>query len=100
MDVCAYLSYCQLSSLYKLVMSALMLLRTQDCILQNDMEKNSILTDFLALQKEVSTLSSSSLMKEKESIRKELDRAKTKLRETENKLKNYIQEKIKLEVTQ
>jgi centromeric protein E len=38
-------------------------------------------------------------MKEKESIRKELDRTKTKLRETENKLKNSIQEKIKLQVT-
>lgn len=37
-------------------------------------------------------------MKEKESIRKELERAKTKLRETDNKLKNYVQEKIKLEV--
>ncbi|KAM0843491.1 hypothetical protein ACQ4PT_057675 [Festuca glaucescens] len=68
-----------------------------DCILQNDMEKDSILSELLTLRKEVSTLSSSSLMKEKESIRKELDRAKTKLRETENKLKNYIQEKIKLE---
>ena len=77
-----------------------MLLHTQDCILQNDMEKDSILSELLTLQKEVSTLSSSSLMKEKESIRKELDKTKTKLRETENKLKNYIQEKIKLEVTQ
>lgn len=38
-------------------------------------------------------------MKEKESIRKELDRTKTKLRETENKLKNSIQEKIKLQVS-
>jgi centromeric protein E len=64
------------------------------------MEKDSILSELLTLRKEVSTLSSSSLMKEKESIRKELDRAKIKLRETENKLKNYIQEKIKLEVTQ
>ncbi|XP_047060950.1 kinesin-like protein KIN-7I [Lolium rigidum] len=69
----------------------------KDCILQNDMEKDSILSELLTLRKEVSTLSSSSLMKEKESIRKELDRAKIKLRETENKLKNYIQEKIKLE---
>jgi centromeric protein E len=36
-------------------------------------------------------------MKEKESIQKELDRTKTKLRETENKLKNFIQEKTKLQ---
>jgi centromeric protein E len=63
------------------------------------MEKDAILLEHLNLQKEVSILSSSSLMKEKESIRKELDRTKTKLRETENKLKNSIQEKIKLQVT-
>ncbi|CAN6217692.1 unnamed protein product [Urochloa humidicola] len=68
-----------------------------DCTLQHELEKDSILSDLLNLQKEVSTLSSSSLMKEKESIRKELDRTKTKLRETENKLKNSIQEKIKLQ---
>ncbi|CAM0951394.1 unnamed protein product [Alopecurus aequalis] len=68
-----------------------------DCVLQHDMEKDSLFSKLLSLEKEVSTLSSSSLMKEKESIRKELDRTKTKLRETENKLKNYIQEKIKLE---
>ncbi|CAN6166983.1 unnamed protein product [Urochloa humidicola] len=68
-----------------------------DCTLQHELEKDGILSDLLNLQKEVSTLSSSSLMKEKESIRKELDRTKTKLRETENKLKNSIQEKIKLQ---
>uniref|UniRef100_A0ACD5XRW6 Uncharacterized protein n=1 Tax=Avena sativa TaxID=4498 RepID=A0ACD5XRW6_AVESA len=68
-----------------------------DCILQNELEKDNLFSEILTLQKEVSTLSSSSLMKEKESLRKELDRAKTKLRETENKLKNYIQGKIKLE---
>lgn len=71
---------------------------TQDCTLQHELEKDSILSDLLNLQKEVSTLSSSSLMKEKESVRRELDRTKTKLRETENKLKNSIQEKIKLQV--
>ncbi|KAF8657730.1 hypothetical protein HU200_059889 [Digitaria exilis] len=68
-----------------------------DCTLQHELEKDNILSELLKLQKEVSTLSSSSLMKEKESIRKELDRTKTKLRETENKLKNSIQEKIKLQ---
>ncbi|XP_039795249.1 kinesin-like protein KIN-7I isoform X9 [Panicum virgatum] len=68
-----------------------------DCTLQHELEKDGILSELLNLQKEVSTLSSSSLMKEKESIRKELDRTKTKLRETENKLKNSIQEKIKLQ---
>ncbi|KAG8056785.1 hypothetical protein GUJ93_ZPchr0002g24058, partial [Zizania palustris] len=69
----------------------------EDCTLQNELEKDSILGQLLTLQKEVMSLSSSSLMKEKESIRKELDRTKTKLKETENKLKNSIQEKIKLE---
>ncbi|KAI5000921.1 hypothetical protein ZWY2020_010880 [Hordeum vulgare] len=68
-----------------------------DCILQHELEKDNILSQFLTLQKEVLTLSSSSLMKEKESIRKELERVKTKLRETDNKLKNYVQEKRKLE---
>ncbi|KAJ1289705.1 hypothetical protein BS78_02G185200 [Paspalum vaginatum] len=68
-----------------------------DCALQHELEKDDILSNVLNLQKEVSTLSSSSLMKEKESIRKELDRTKIKLRETENKLKNSIQEKIKLQ---
>ncbi|CAD6219253.1 unnamed protein product [Miscanthus lutarioriparius] len=68
-----------------------------DCTLQHELEKDAILLELLNLQKEVSILSSSSLMKEKESIRKELDRTKTKLRETENKLKNSIQEKIKLQ---
>ncbi|RLN34346.1 centromere-associated protein E isoform X1 [Panicum miliaceum] len=68
-----------------------------DCTLQHELEKDGILSELLNLQKEVSTLSSSSLMKEKESIRKQLDRTKTKLRETENKLKNSIQEKIKLQ---
>uniref|UniRef100_A0A0E0M1C2 Kinesin motor domain-containing protein n=1 Tax=Oryza punctata TaxID=4537 RepID=A0A0E0M1C2_ORYPU len=69
----------------------------EDCNIQNELEKDSILSELLTLQKEVVHLSSSSLMKEKESIRKELDRTKTKLKETENKLKNSIQEKIKLE---
>ncbi|XP_062200040.1 kinesin-like protein KIN-7I isoform X5 [Phragmites australis] len=68
-----------------------------DCNLQHELEKDGILSELLMLQKEVVNLSSSSLMKEKESIRKELDRAKTKLRETDNKLKNSIQEKIKLQ---
>jgi centromeric protein E len=62
------------------------------------MEKDSILSEYLMLQKEVDTLSSSALMKEKEYIRKELEKTKTKLRETENKLKNSIQDKIKLQV--
>uniref|UniRef100_A0A0D9XDU1 Kinesin motor domain-containing protein n=1 Tax=Leersia perrieri TaxID=77586 RepID=A0A0D9XDU1_9ORYZ len=69
----------------------------EDCNMQNELEKESILSELLTLQKEVMFLSSSSLMKEKESIRKELDKTKTKLKETENKLKNSIQEKIKLE---
>jgi centromeric protein E len=70
----------------------------QECTLQHEMEKDSILSEYLMLQKEVDTLSSSALMKEKEYIRKELEKTKTKLRETENKLKNSIQDKIKLQV--
>ncbi|XP_020110350.1 kinesin-like protein KIN-7I isoform X2 [Ananas comosus] len=65
--------------------------------LQHDLEKDSICCQLLNLQKEVTSMSSSSLMKEKESLRKELDKTKSKLKETESKLKNSIQDKIKLE---
>ncbi|XP_073010660.1 kinesin-like protein KIN-7I isoform X2 [Typha latifolia] len=68
-----------------------------DLTLQHDLEKDSILCQLLSLQKEVASLSSSSLSREKESLRKELEKTKVKLKETESKLKNSLQEKIKLE---
>ncbi|KAK3228736.1 hypothetical protein Dsin_000617 [Dipteronia sinensis] len=61
---------------------------------QQNLEKLEFLSQIQNLEKE---LSSSSLAREKESLRKELDKTKTKLKETEFKLKNAIQEKTKLE---
>lgn len=43
-------------------------------------------------------LSSSALAREKETLRKELDKTKLKLKDTESKLRNTIQDKTKLEV--
>ncbi|KAJ0984893.1 hypothetical protein J5N97_003249 [Dioscorea zingiberensis] len=65
--------------------------------LQHELEKDDLLSQILSLQKEVSYLSNSSLAREKETLRKELDKTKLKLKDTEFKLKNTIQEKIKLE---
>ncbi|WOL06441.1 kinesin-like protein KIN-7I isoform X3 [Canna indica] len=65
--------------------------------LQHDLEKDELLSQVLNLQKEVSCLSSSSLIREKETMRKELDKMKAKLKDTDSKLKNAIQDKIKLE---
>ncbi|KAK0592909.1 hypothetical protein LWI29_027637 [Acer saccharum] len=64
---------------------------------QHNLEKLYFLSQIQNLEKELSCLSSSSLAREKESLRKELDKTKTKLKETEFKLKNFIQEKTKLE---
>lgn len=62
------------------------------------MEKSELFSEIQSLQKDILCLSSSSLVKEKENMRKDLDKTKIKLRETEFKLKNTIQEKTKLEV--
>ncbi|THF98498.1 hypothetical protein TEA_005993 [Camellia sinensis var. sinensis] len=64
---------------------------------QHDLEKSELLSQIRTLEKEISCLSSSSLAREKEILRKDLEKTKTKLRETESKLKNAIQEKTKLE---
>ncbi|KAH0466084.1 hypothetical protein IEQ34_006187 [Dendrobium chrysotoxum] len=68
-----------------------------DQCLRHDMEKDELLSLVLGLQKEVSQLSSSSLIRENEALRKELDKSKSKLKDTECKLKNIIQDKVKLE---
>ncbi|XP_049392243.1 kinesin-like protein KIN-7O isoform X1 [Solanum stenotomum] len=60
-------------------------------------EKSEHLFQIQSLQKELSCLSSSSLGREKENIRKDLEKTKAKLRDTESKLRNTIQEKTKLE---
>ncbi|KAK1316318.1 Kinesin-like protein NACK2 [Acorus calamus] len=68
----------------------------EQCI-HNDFEKEQLLSHISSLQKELSSLSSCSLAKEKETLRRDLEKSKTKLKDTESKLKNAIQEKIKLE---
>lgn len=66
---------------------------------QQDLEKSEFLYHIQTLEKEISHLSSCSLAREKENLRKDLEKTKTKLKETEFKLKNAIQEKTKLEVS-
>ena len=70
----------------------------QDLSEQYDAEKSELLFNIEFLEKEVYSLSSSSLSREKESLRKDLEKTKAKLKETESKLKNVMQEKTRLEV--
>lgn len=60
-------------------------------------KEEEFLSQIQNLQKELSLLSSCSLAKEKENLRKDLEKTKVKLKETESKLKNVVQEKTKLE---
>ncbi|KAF2284436.1 hypothetical protein GH714_021858 [Hevea brasiliensis] len=64
---------------------------------QQELEKEELLSQIHSLEKEISYLSSCSLAKEKDNLRKDLEKTKVKLKETEFKLKNIIQEKTKLE---
>ncbi|XP_057506191.1 LOW QUALITY PROTEIN: kinesin-like protein KIN-7O [Actinidia eriantha] len=64
---------------------------------KHHLEKSKLLSQIQTLEKEISSLSSSSFAREKETLRKDLEKTKSKLRETEFKLKNAIQEKTKLE---
>ncbi|KAJ8449786.1 hypothetical protein Cgig2_001442 [Carnegiea gigantea] len=64
---------------------------------QYDLERSELLSHIEILEREVSSLSSSSLFREKESLRKDLEKNKMKLKETESKLKNIMQEKTRLE---
>ncbi|CAL1385826.1 unnamed protein product [Linum trigynum] len=62
-----------------------------------NIEKEEYRSYIHILEKEIHQLSSCALAKEKESLRKDLEKARTKLKETESKFKNVIQEKTKLE---
>ncbi|XP_043694386.1 kinesin-like protein KIN-7O [Telopea speciosissima] len=62
-----------------------------------ELEKAELLSQIQNLEKEVTCLSSCSLAREKENLRKEHEKTKLKLKETESKLKNAIQEKTRLE---
>ncbi|KAI6696909.1 hypothetical protein NL676_017028 [Syzygium grande] len=64
---------------------------------QTESEKIELLSQIQNLQKEILCLSSSTLAKERENMRKDLDKTKLKLKEAEFKLRNAVQEKTKLE---
>ncbi|XP_010543512.1 PREDICTED: kinesin-like protein KIN-7O isoform X2 [Tarenaya hassleriana] len=64
---------------------------------QHESERSDFLSHIESLEKEMASLSSSSLAKEKENLRKEFEKTKTKLKDTESKLRNAMQDKTKLE---
>ncbi|XP_035544828.1 kinesin-like protein KIN-7O isoform X3 [Juglans regia] len=72
-------------------------LSLKELLEQQDLEKEHFLFQIQALEKELSSLSSSSMAKDKENLRKDLEKTKARLKETEFKLKNAVQEKTKLE---
>ncbi|XP_071737421.1 kinesin-like protein KIN-7O [Rutidosis leptorrhynchoides] len=63
----------------------------------HEMETTEFLSHIKTLEHELSSLSSLVSAKEKESMRKDLEKTKAKLKETEFKLRNMSQEKTKLE---
>lgn len=65
---------------------------------QHESDRSDFLSHIECLEKDIASLSSSSLAKEKENLRKDFEKTKTKLKDTESKLKNAIQDKTKLEV--
>jgi hypothetical protein len=73
----------------------LLLLLLQERLGQQELENGELLSYIQTLEKEIS---SSSVAKEKETLRRDLEKAKTRLKETESKLKIAMQEKTKLEV--
>ncbi|XP_052877556.1 kinesin-like protein KIN-7O isoform X2 [Gossypium arboreum] len=64
---------------------------------KHDMEKLEYLSHIQSLEKEISYLSSGPMARENQSLSKDLEKTKLKLKDTESKLKNIIQEKTKLE---
>ncbi|KAL0799387.1 hypothetical protein Bca101_054562 [Brassica carinata] len=64
---------------------------------QNESERSDLLSHIECLEKDIASLSTSSLAKEKENLRKDFEKTKTKLKDTESKLKNVMQDKTKLE---
>ncbi|XP_068471595.1 kinesin-like protein KIN-7O isoform X3 [Phaseolus vulgaris] len=64
---------------------------------QQKFENVELISYIQTLEKDLSCLTSSTVAKERETIRKDLEKAKTKFKETESKLKIAIQEKTKIE---
>lgn len=65
---------------------------------QNESERSDLLSHIECLEKDIASLSTTSLAKEKENLRKDFEKTKTKLKDTESKLRNVMQDKTKLEV--
>lgn len=61
------------------------------------LENAELISYIQNLEKDFSCSTSSSVAKERETLRKDLEKAKTKLKETESKLRIAVQEKTKLE---
>ncbi|XP_062111974.1 kinesin-like protein KIN-7O isoform X3 [Humulus lupulus] len=66
---------------------------------QQELEKKEYISYIQILEKEISSVSSCSSAKEKETLRKDLEKTKVKLKDVEFKLKNAMQEKTKIEGT-
>lgn len=64
---------------------------------QQELENGELISYIQTLEQDISCLTSSSVAKEKETLRRDLEKTKTRLKETEFKLKNAMQEKTKLE---
>ncbi|KAL2318095.1 hypothetical protein Fmac_031971 [Flemingia macrophylla] len=64
---------------------------------QQKFENVELISYIQTLEKDLSCFTSSLVAKERETLRKDLDKAKAKLKETESKLKLAVQEKTKLE---
>eukprot|EP01018_Ginkgo_biloba_P035562 Gb_12656 [translate_table: standard] len=60
-------------------------------------ERIQLMSEISNLRKEVAKSASSALVREKELLRKDLEKTKSKLKDTEAKLRNILQEKSKLE---
>ncbi|KAH9299114.1 hypothetical protein KI387_030796, partial [Taxus chinensis] len=60
-------------------------------------EKTQLLTEVSSLRKEIAKSASSAVTKERENLRKDLEKTKLRLKDTEAKLRNVLQEKSKLE---
>jgi hypothetical protein len=74
------------------------LLLIQERLGQQELENGELISYIQTLEQDISCLTSSSVAKEKETLRRDLEKTKTRLKETEFKLKNAMQEKTKLEV--
>ncbi|XP_057427737.1 kinesin-like protein KIN-7O isoform X2 [Lotus japonicus] len=69
----------------------------QERLGQQELENEELISYLQTLEKDISGLTSSSVAKERETLRRDLEKVKSKLKEAEAKLKIAVQEKTKLE---